>query len=276
MRWTHFRGQVRGFFPTGLMGFFAGFQIALFAFVGIELVGTAAAETLNPHTTLPKAINAVPIRVVFFYIFALIGIMIISPWNSISPENSPFVTVFMLVGIPSAAGVINFVVLTSAASSANSGIYSTSRMLYGLAQLKAAPKMFATLSKKSVPANALFFSCLCLLLGSAMLFIMPTVMVAFTVMTTISSILFIFVWSMICCSYLIYLRKYPKRHAESKFKVPGGKPMILLTLLFFVFVLVLLSFEQDTRIVLMITPLWFVLLAGTYVLIRKVSRLRTD
>jgi hypothetical protein len=37
-----------GMFPNGLMGFFAGFQIAVFAFVGIELVGTTAAEAKDP------------------------------------------------------------------------------------------------------------------------------------------------------------------------------------------------------------------------------------
>lgn len=38
--WSH-----GGIFPKGLDGFLAGFQIAIFAFVGVELVGTTAAET---------------------------------------------------------------------------------------------------------------------------------------------------------------------------------------------------------------------------------------
>ena len=253
-----------GFFPKGIMGFFAGFQIALFAFVGIELLGTTAAETKDPEINLPRAVNAVPFRILFFYIFALIAIMTISPWNSIDPGQSPFVTVFMLIGIPAAAGVINFVVLTSAASSANSGIYSTSRMLYGLAKSGVAPKAFARLSSKHVPANGLLFSCLCLLLGSAMLIVMPTIMAAFTVMTTISSILFIFVWSIILFSYLTYLKKRPHLHEASRFKVPGGKFMVWATLAFFLFVLVLLTLEQDTREVLMVTPLWFVVLGIGY------------
>ena len=63
-----------GFFPNGLMGFLGGFQIAFFAFVGIELVGTAAAETRDPCTTLPKAINAIPVRLALFYVLALLAI----------------------------------------------------------------------------------------------------------------------------------------------------------------------------------------------------------
>lgn len=115
-----------GWFPKGLSGFFAGFQIAVFAFVGIELVGTTAAETKDPEKSLPRAINSIPIRIIMFYVFALIVIMSVTPWSSVVPEKSPFVELFVLVGLPAAASVINFVVLTSAASSANSGVFSTS------------------------------------------------------------------------------------------------------------------------------------------------------
>ena len=47
--WAH-----GGMFPTGFMGFVAGFQIAVFAFVGIELVGTAAAETKDLKRICPR------------------------------------------------------------------------------------------------------------------------------------------------------------------------------------------------------------------------------
>lgn len=65
--------------------------------------------------------------------------MSIIPWNNINPEESPFVRLFALIGIPFAAGIINFVVLTAAASSCNSGIFSNSRMLFGLSNQKQAP-----------------------------------------------------------------------------------------------------------------------------------------
>lgn len=123
-----------GFFPNGIAGFLAGFQIAIFAFVGVELAGTAAAETKDPEKTLPRAINSIPIRIVVFYILALAVIMMVTPWDKVHADSSPFVQMFALAGLPAAAGIINFVVLTSAASSANSGIFSTSRMLFGLAR----------------------------------------------------------------------------------------------------------------------------------------------
>ena len=138
--WSH-----GGMFPNGMNGFILSFQMVVFAFVGIELVGLTAGETENPEKVIPKAINNIPIRIIIFYIGALIVIMSVYPWNAINPAESPFVQVFVAVGIVAAAGIVNFVVLTSAASACNSAIFSTSRMVYSLAKDKNAPEKFAKL-----------------------------------------------------------------------------------------------------------------------------------
>ena len=102
----------------------------------MELVGLTAGETENPEKVIPKAINQIPIRVLLFYVGALFIIMSIYPWSAIVPTESPFVQVFAAVGIAAAAGVVNFVVLTSAASACNSAIFSTSRMIYSMAKIR--------------------------------------------------------------------------------------------------------------------------------------------
>ena len=264
-----------GMFPHGLMGFFAGFQIAVFAFVGIELVGTTAAEAKDPERTLPRAINSIPLRIIMFYVFALIAIMAVTPWRDVVPGKSPFVELFILAGLPAAAALINFVVLTSAASSANSGVFSTSRMLFGLAQEGDAPKAFEKLSNRDVPANGLYFSCTCLLLGAALMYVIPDLVEAFTLVTTVSAILFMFVWSLILLSYLKYRTHRAALHQASKYKMPGGRFMCWACLVFFAFILVLLSFETDTRQALIVTPLWFVLLTVTYQFVRNRRHPRT-
>jgi len=256
-------------FPKGIMGFFAGFQIAVFAFVGIELAGTTAAEVKNPERNLPKAINSIPLRIIFFYILSLIIIMSVTPWNMVIPDKSPFVQMFVLIGIPIAASLVNFVVLTSAASSANSGVFSTSRMVYGLAEKGGAPMILGRLSRHHVPANGLIFSCLCILIAYAVLSLIPTIMGAFTVVTTISAILFMFVWSMILISYMAYRRKRPKLHEQSVYKMPGGVAMCWLVLTFFAFIVALLTLETDTLNALVYTPLWFVLLAVSYFVVAR-------
>nr|WP_281726271.1 D-serine/D-alanine/glycine transporter [Hafnia alvei] len=258
-----------GWFPKGLSGFFAGFQIAVFAFVGIELVGTTAAETKDPEKSLPRAINSIPIRIIMFYVFALIMIMSVTPWSSVVPDKSPFVELFVLAGLPAAASIINFVVLTSAASSANSGVFSTSRMLYGLAQDGVAPKRFALLSKRAVPSSGLTFSCVCLLGGVVLIYLIPNVVTVFTMVTTVSAILFMFVWSIILCSYMVYRKQRPHLHEKSIYKMPFGKLMCWVCLAFFAFVIVLLTLEADTRQALMVTPIWFVILGLGWMFIRK-------
>ncbi|MGF6093894.1 D-serine/D-alanine/glycine transporter [Pseudomonas sp. 18175] len=253
-----------GMFPHGWMGFFAGFQISIFAFVGIELVGTAAAETHNPRVTLPRAINSIPVRIIIFYVLALATIMVVTPWRDVVADKSPFVELFLIAGLPAAAAWINFVVLSSAASSANSGVFSTSRMLFGLALEGDAPRAFQRLSKRAVPSNGLLFSCACLLLGAMLIYLIPNLMQAFTLITTLSALLFMFVWSIILLSYLAYRKSRPTLHLASGYKMPGGRLMCWVTLAFFAGVLVLLTLKEDTRQALYLAPGWFVLLGVAY------------
>ncbi|WP_375675532.1 amino acid permease [Bartonella sp. CL100XZDX] len=258
-------------FPRGMTGFFAGFQIAIFSFVGIEIAGTTAAEVKEPKKVLPKAINAIPVRIVLFYIFSLAVIMSVTPWDQIVPDKSPFVSMFWLAGIPIAAGLVNFVVITSAASSANSGIFSTSRMIYGLATQKGAPPILGKLSRYHVPANALFFSCLCILIGYTIASLSPSLISAFTIVTSISAIAFLFVWSVILVSYIVYRRNRPHLHAESIYKMPGGVVMCGIILVFFVFMLYLLTLEADTLLALKYSIFWFVFLGIMYFMFVKKS-----
>lgn len=258
-----------GMFPKGLSGFFAGFQIAIFAFVGIELVGTAAAETRDPEKSLPKAINAIPFRIISFYVLSLIVIMAVTPWRTILADKSPFVEMFVLISLPAAASIVNFVVLTAAASSANSGVFSTSRMLFGLSKEGDAPKQFSQLSRKAVPATGLIFTCLCLSCGIILIYFIPDVMHVFTLVTTVSAILFMFIWSMIICSYLAFRKKRPHLHQASRYKMPAGIVMSWVCLAFFVCMIILLTLQPDTRQALLATPLWFVALFIGYKVVQR-------
>lgn len=244
--------------PHGLTGFLSGFQMAVFAFLGIELVGTTAAETKNPEKSLPKAINSIPWRILLFYIGALIVIISVTSWQHIDPNQSPFVALFKLVGLTAAASVVNFVVLTSAMSSANSGIFATSRMLYGLAVEKDAPKRFAQLSKGKVPIQAILCSMACVVVGTLILFVTPSVMSAFTIVTAFTSILTVFAFAMILLSYLAYRKQRPDLHEKSVYKMPGGIFMSWAGICFMVFVVVILCLDHDTRISLFASPIWFI------------------
>ncbi|CAM5724146.1 MULTISPECIES: amino acid permease [Niallia] len=255
--WNH-----GGMFPNGMNGFILSFQMVVFAFVGIELVGLTAGETENPEKVIPKAINNIPIRILIFYVGALLIIMSIYPWNAINPAESPFVQVFLAVGITAAAGIVNFVVLTSAASACNSAIFSTSRMMFALAKEKNAPESLAKLTKNQVPSNALFFSVIVVLIAVILNYIMPEGV--FTLITSISTVCFIFIWAITVLCHLKYRKSRPVLAAKNKFKMPLFPFANYLILLFLAFVLVVLALAEDTRVALFVTPVWFILLLVIY------------
>ena len=260
-----------GIFTNGTSGFFMSFQMALFSFVGIEMIGVTAGETKDPEKTIPKAIDAVPIRILIFYVGALAIIMSIIPWDKVDPNESPFVRLFSLIGIPFAAGLINFVVLTAAASSCNSGIFSNSRMLFGLSEQKQAPSIFKSTNKQGVPHIAIIVSSALLLVTALLNYIFPNATLVFTYVTTISTVLFIIVWALIIWAYINYHRKNPELHKKAKFKLPGGKYMAYIILAFFIFVFCLLFVNATTRNAIFLTPIWFIILGIMYLRYKKVA-----
>lgn len=251
-----------GFFPNGVAGFLFAFQMVVFSFVGVELVGVSAAETANPAKNIPSAINKIPVRILLFYVGALFVILCINPWNELSAASSPFVQVFSLVGIPVAAGIINFVVLTSAASAGNSGLFSTSRMMYNLSRHKQAPKAFSKLNKHHVPGNALLTSAVVVSIGALLSYALPNS--AFSIVTTISAICFIWVWSIILISHLVYLKKRPDLHSRSKFKAPLAPFINYVVLGLFIVILGIMFVSDDTRPAILLTPIWFIVLFFMY------------
>ena len=216
---------------------------------------------------IPSAINKIPLRILFFYVGALFVLLCINPWTQLNAANSPFVKTFSLVGIPIAAGIINFVVLTSAASACNSGMFSTSRMLYNLSKNEQGPAKFAKLNKNHVPSNALFISTLVVSVGALLSKLIPEQ--AFGIVTTISAICFIWVWSIILICHIRYKKTRPDLHEKSIFKAPFTPFINYAVLALFVFILIIMLFAEATRAALLLTPLWFILLFTMYSYRRK-------
>ena len=255
--WSH-----GGMFPNGVQGFLLSFQLVVFSFVGMELVGVSAAETANPRKNIPSAINKIPVRILLFYVGAIIVILAINPWTYLNGDSSPFVGVFTLIGIPVAAGIINFVVMTSAASACNSGLFSTSRILHSLSKDGSAPKRVGRLNKRAVPSNALFLSAIVVSIGALLSKIIPEQ--AFTIVTTISAICFIWVWSIILIAHIKYKKTRPELAEKSTFKAPLAPYINYAVLVLFAFVLIIMLFAEATRLALLLTPIWFITLLFLY------------
>ncbi len=159
-------------FVGGIPAIINVFLIAGFSFQGTELIGVTAGESKDPKKAVPKAINDVFWRILLFYILSIFIIAALIPYTSpnlLSAANgniavSPFTLVFKRAGLAFAASFMNAVVLTSVLSSANSGAYASTRMLYSLAQDKYAPKIFAKTTKNGIPFYALLATILVSLL----------------------------------------------------------------------------------------------------------------
>ena len=244
-----------GFFPRGAVGFLMSFQMVVFAFVGIEMVGLTAGETANPQEDIPRAINTLPVRIGLFYIGSMLAIMAVYPWNQIKTSSSPFVQVFAGIGITGAAALLNFVVLTAAMSATNSAIFSTSRSLYSLAQGGNAPKGFQELSRQAVPVKAMRFSSLILFVVVILNYVMPAGI--FTVISGVSTINFIIVWLIILWAHIKYRAAHPEGNA---FAMPGFPYTSWLTIFFFIAILVILLFIDSTRLSLIISLIFFLVL----------------
>lgn len=168
--WSH-----GGFFTGALKGFIFSMSIIVGSYQGIELIGISAGEVANPKEAVVKSVKSVLWRILIFYVGAIFVIVSIYPWNQLSAIGSPFVETFTKVGITGAASIINFVVLTAALSGANSGIYSSSRMLFKLANEGDAPKIFGKISKKIVPSKAIVGITSGILIGFVLNFILSTI-----------------------------------------------------------------------------------------------------
>lgn len=249
-----------GFFATGIKGFLLSFQMVIFSFVGIEMVGMTSAETQDPETVIPKAINDIPMRIILFYVGALFIVMSIYPWNQLQTNQSPFVMVFKDIGIKGAASVINFVVITAAASACNSSLYTTGRMLAELTMGSKNPRIrrISRLSKHHVPANALILSTILISVSVLLNYFIPSQV--FTLVSSVATVCFIFIWSIIILAHMKF--KKTEKGRQSTFKTPLYPVGDYLILLFLMAVAVVLCMKHETLIALVLSIVWFVVLYG--------------
>lgn len=252
-----------GLLPNGMTGVLMSLQMVMFAFLGIEMIGITAGEVKNPEKTLARAIDTVFWRILLFYVGALFVIMSIYPWTEIGVKGSPFVLTFDKLGIPAAAGIINFVVLTAALSSCNGGIFSTARMLFNLAENEEAPKSFGKLNKNGVPSFAVIVTASALLVGVVLNYLVPAKV--FTWVTAISTFGAIWTWSMILLSQIRYRKSLTREQGSSlKYKMPLYPFTSYLSLAFLALVIGVMAYFPDTRVALIVGPLWLGLLVATY------------
>ncbi|GAQ58176.1 amino acid permease [Streptomyces acidiscabies] len=259
-----------GFFPKGIGSSLMTLQGVMFAYLAVELVGVTAGESENPEKTLPKAINTLPWRIALFYVGALTVILCIVKWTEFQPGVSPFVEAFAKIGIPAGAGIVNFVVLTAALSSCNSGMYSTGRMLRNLADNGEAPAVFKKLSSTKTPAFGITISVLFMGIGVVLNYVVPEK--AFGYVTSVATAAGIWTWLMILISHVLYRRAVVAgRLPASSFPAPGGSVCSWIAIVFLLFVTGIIAYDADARICLYVMAGWVTALGIGWAVLKKAS-----
>jgi len=256
-----------GFMPHGISGFAMAMVFIMFSFGGLELIGIAAAETDDPSHTIPKATNQVIYRILIFYIGALAVLLALMPWMKMTKEVTPFVMVFHSLDQNFIAHALNAIVLTAALSVYNSGVYSNSRMLFGLATQGNAPKFFMNLTSKGVPLNAVLFSALITGTCVAINYLMPEDAFKFLMALVVSAL--VLNWFMISFAHLKFRYAKIKEGIEPKFKAfwfPLGN---YICLAFFVGLLGVMLSIDGISLSVYLMPAWLLFLAVIYKFLRK-------
>jgi AAT family amino acid transporter len=201
-----------GFLSTGWRGVWMAMVFVIFSYIGTEVVAVAAGEAKDPKTAVPRAIRSMLARLILFYVGAIVVLIGIAPWNQLQPvagvTASPFVKVFQLIGVPAAAHVVNFVVITAAASSMNCNLYMASRIMFSLARGGYAPAAFGRVSPRGVPVAALLVSAAGLALALTVALLNPDG--AFVYLFGISLFGGLFLWLMIFITHLYFRRQWDR------------------------------------------------------------------
>ncbi|ARD14333.1 MULTISPECIES: amino acid permease [Pseudomonas] len=256
--WAH-----GGFMPNGVTGLIASFAVVMFAFGGIEIIGITAGEAKDPQRSLPQAINAVPLRILLFYVLTLFVLMCIYPWPQIGTQGSPFVQIFDNLGIASAATILNIVVISAAVSAINSDIFGAGRMMYGLARDGQAPASFARVSRHGVPWMTVLVMGIALLGGVLLNYLIPKDV--FLLIASLATFATVWVWLMILLTQVAMRRSMScEEAAQLKFAVPFWPYGPAAAIVFMLFIFGVLGYFPDNRAALIVGAIWIVLLLIAY------------
>ena len=197
--------RATGYQPLAPMGWGAvllSLPVVMFSYLGTEIIAITSGEAKDPARAIPRALRHTVVRLILFYVLSIGLLLALMPWREITPERSPFVRVFQIIGIPGAASLMNVVVLTAALSSMNTNLYITSRMLFSLARNGHAPAAFGQLGARGTPRAALFASAAGMALAAVLSKLIPGD--AFVFFFGVSIFGGLFVWAMIFLTHLRY------------------------------------------------------------------------
>jgi L-asparagine transporter-like permease len=216
-----------GFLPNGLGGIGGAVLVAIFSYLGIEMVAVAAGEAEQPEVAIKQAFRTAVVRLILFYLLTVALLLAIVPWSDMAPGVSPFVLAMQKLHIPGAAGLVNFVILIAALSAVNSQLYIATRMMFSLARAGDAPRALGSINPRGIPVNALLASTL----GIAVATILSVVSPGSAYLALVAIALFgaLFTWLMIFVTHYFFRRERVRmERAPLGFQMVGFPAITLL------------------------------------------------
>ncbi|WP_311791188.1 MULTISPECIES: S-methylmethionine permease [Pantoea] len=262
-----------GWLPHGVLPIIMTMVAVNFAFSGTELIGIAAGETENPQKVLPLAIRTTVARLIIFFVGTVLVLAALIPMDQAGIVKSPFVLVFEKIGLPYAADIVNFVILTAILSAANSGLYASGRMLWSLANEKTLPRCFARVNKRGVPQLAITVSMLGGVLALLSSVIAPDTV--FVALSAISGFAVVVVWLSICASHYMFRRRHlaqGRALSELTYRAPLYPLTPILGFALCLLACVGLAFDPSQRIALWCGIPFVLLCYGVYAVTHKKSQ----
>jgi AAT family amino acid transporter len=180
-----------------------------------------------------------------FYVLGTAVIVSIMPWtetvNVSGVQQSPFVRLFSLIGVPAAADIMNAVVLTAALSAANINLYVASRMMHSLSLSGYAPHALGRTGDRRIPLPAVLASAAGLIAASLVSALSPDT--AFPVLLGAALFTGMVTWLLIFATHFAFRRAGagdPTRRPTVR--LPGAPVTTALAMTFTLLVLVLTGF----------------------------------
>ena len=242
--------------------------LGVLSFSGIEIIAVTSGETEDPTTAIPAALRTMAIRLFLFYVLALTVVIAIIPWTqsggSVQISQSPFVKILGLTGIPGAAGIMNFVIVSAALSSMNTDLYLCSRMLFSLARGGYAPKLMGTLNSRGAPMAATLASGVCILLAASVSTLTPK---AYAYLQGIALFGAIIVWMIILFSHFGFRRAH--RAADLPVRMPFFPVMQIAGLILLAALLVTMALDKDWNMSWIVGWPWLAVLTIAYFVVRR-------
>jgi GABA permease len=259
-----------GFMPNGISSIFMGIAVVMFSFMGSEIVAIAAGETSHPEKAITVATNSVIYRIIIFYLGSILVLVTILPWDSHTLLKNPFVSVLNVLNIPAAGQIMNFIVLTAVLSCLNSGLYTSSRMLFAMAQNGDAPRAFSKVNKKGVPVYAILGCTAISYISVIFNYLSPDKIFLFLV--NASGGVALLVYLVIAFSQLRLRRKYEKENPGAlKIKMWLFPYLTYATILVITIIFIMMAFINSLRSQFYLTALIAVFVVCSFFVVKNGS-----